>query len=939
MGMSKTAHASRVLLNISTATLALTAVVAPAWADEAPPADDILVTGQRQSTVIAIERKKNADNVVDIISADNLGKLPDANVADALARIPGMSVIVNQDTGEGEYVAIRGLSGTYNAVYINGVRVAQTDPSSRDVSLTVLPPNGLAEIRVTKTLTPDQDGDGIGGSIDFRTPTAFDFADSTILRVYGAGGFNQQARKADEDSSNFQGQADFGQRFADDRFGIFLSANYGVSHGNGQETENDGEWEPYNWRKDSEEVIDESNMHLPGIDLDYRRLQQKRYGGNLSFDFHGDTTQLYLRGQYSRQEQRGTNEVTDYRNRPTARLTQVNENDTGLAQPESMITGQFQQGGKTYNRYGYTAGQIVDRDGDGVITDLDAGSNGYWSLNGRSGVWDPRQFQFARNFGTIDMDQTLYTINLGGHSDLDRLHLDYDVSYSGGDRTSPQGYSISYNCDKCTYPLNATGIDWVSSDPRFPKAGLPAFAEFVEKDSSLLAFDGASSSRSKQKDDRIAARFYLRYDFESALDYVKVGAKYMRSKRDYDYTPIYDGDLSGTALDGLNLQQSGLVEKEVNSILRGQYYYGDVLSRARVEAAIKAGMAANPMDADAAEFFADDKRSTEKVYAAYALAHFQLSDVGIIAGARVERRETTNVFWSDDGDDSGFDRTSNGYTMFLPSITAIWRPADDKVLRAAVWTGYSPPEYSYLSSGQSITRDPGTNEIIAISRGNPDLKPAKSINADLSLEYYPDATSILSAAVYYKHIDNFIFTNGSQVNANTQNGTIEISQPQNGETAKIYGIELNMVKGLQGLAPPFDGFGLEGNVTVQKSSAETGLDYRQGKSIRFINAPHLMYNAAITYQKYGIETKLSYNYRGKFIESLRDNAVDKWVRPNKSLDFHLRYNFTSHLAMDFDVGNVLNDYKYYTTKGDNPSYMKDYMEAGRTFLLRGSYRF
>lgn len=940
METSRIARVRRALLKISVASAAIVVAAGqPAFADEAPGDGAIVVTGQRLSTTAAIEKKRRADNVVDIISADNLGKLPDANVADALARVPGLSVIVNQDTGEGEYVAIRGLSGTYNAVYINGVRVAQTDPSSRDVSLTVLPPNGLAEIRVTKTLTPDQDGDGIGGSIDFRTPTAFDFKDVMTLRAYGSGGFNQQAEKAGEKSTNYQGQIDFGHRFADDRFGIFLSGNYGVSHGNGQETENDGEWEPYNWRKDSEEQIDESNMHLPGIDLDYRRLKQTRYGGNLSFDYRGEATQLYLRGQYSRQEQRGTNELTDYRNRPTARLTQVNENDTGLAQPNSVITGQFERDGRTINRYGYTTAQIADRDGDGVITDLDAGSSGYWSLNGRSGVWDPKEFQFARNYGTIDMDQTLYTINLGGHSDLERLHLDYDVSYSGGNRKTPDSYSISYDCDRCTYPLNATGIDWVASDPRFPKAGLPAFARFVETDSSLLAFDGASVERSEQRDRRIAARFDARYDFEGVLDYVKVGGKFMRSKRTYDYTPIYDGELSGTPLDGLNLEQSGLVEKEVLSMLRGQYYYGDVLSRTRVEAAIRAAMAANPDNIDVTDTLADDKRSTEKVYAGYALAHFQIDDLGIIAGARVERRETRNVFWSDDGDNSGFDSTANAYTMFLPSITAVWRPDDSKVVRAAVWTGYSPPEYSYLSAGQSIGRDPGSNEIISISRGNPDLKPAKSINADLSLEYYPDATSILSAGIYYKHIKNFIFTNGSQVNASTQNGTIEISQPQNGETAELYGVELNMVKSLQGLASPFDGFGIEGNVTIQQSEAETGLAYRQGRSIRFINAPHLMYNAAITYQKYGIETKLSYNYRGKFIESLRDNAVDKWVRPNRSLDFHTRYNLNSHFALDFDVGNILNDWKYYTTKGDNPGYMKDYLETGRTFLFRASYRY
>ena len=923
-------------LSASCAALAAACVPAIGHAEDAAPGETIVVTGQRLSTETAIGAKRTADNVVDVISADDLGKLPDANVADSLARIPGLSVIVNQDTGEGEYVTVRGLAGTYNAVSINGVRVAQTNPDSRDVSLTVLPPNGLAEVRVTKTLTPDLDGDAIGGTINLRTPTAFDFKDSTIIRLYGAAGINQQADKAGEKAGSYQIQGDFGTRFADDRFGIFVSANYGVSHGNGQETENDGEWEPYNWRKDAEEIIDESNMHLPGIDLDYRRLKQTRYGGNISLDYRGDATLLYLRGQYSRQEQRGTNDLTDYRNRPTARLTQVDIEDRNLAQPDAMIVGEDPVKGKIY---GYTTAQIVDRDGDGRITDADTGTNGYWSLNGRSGVWNPKQFQFARNFETINLDQTLYTVNAGGSSQLGKLSLEYDLSYSGGERSNPDSYSISYGCDQCAWPLNATGIDWVSSNPRFPKAGLPAFARFVETDSSLLLFDGASHERSKQTDNRIAFRLDGRYDVGGVLDHVKVGAKFMRSKRKYDSTRLYDGDFAGTPLDGLNLDQSGLVEKEVTSMLGGQYYYGDVFSREAVIAAIRAAEQVNPFAPDDTDQLADDKRSTEKVYAAYALANFDFDTLRVIVGTRMERRETHNVFWSDDGANSGFDTTDRGYTVLLPSVNAIWRPSPKATVRAAIWTGYSPPEYGYISAGQSVTREPGTGEIIAISRGNPDLKAARALNLDLSAEYYPDSSSIISATAYYKRIRNFIFTNGSEVPATTPNGSIEITQPQNGETAKVYGMEFNFIKSLQGLPEPFDGFGIEANLTVQHSEAETGLPYRKGRPIRLINTPHLMYNAALTFQKYGIEAKLSYNYRGKFIEDMRDNAVDKWVRPNKSLDFHSRFHLTDQFAVDFDVANILGGWKYWTTKGDNPSYMKDYMEPGRTFLMRASYVF
>jgi len=152
-------------------------------------------------------------------------------------------------------------------------------------------------------------------------------------------------------------------------------------------------------------------------------------GGNASFDYHGDTTQLYLRGQYAHAEKVGTNDYTDYRSRKTKRLTQMNAKDTSLRQPEDMIVGTDSKLGSIY---GYTPAEIVDVDKDGRITDADRNSNQYWSLNGRSGVWKLKAFQFARSFETQDYTQDLVTVQIGGTASLDKLKLTYDVSHSAG---------------------------------------------------------------------------------------------------------------------------------------------------------------------------------------------------------------------------------------------------------------------------------------------------------------------------------------------------------------------------------------------------------------------------------------------------------------------------------------------------------------------------
>ncbi|KDP93399.1 TonB-dependent receptor [Brevundimonas sp. EAKA] len=934
--------------DLRTVLLAGSAVLAASSAHaqtvQAPAAaevDEVVVTGQRLSTANAIEAQRRSGVVSSVISSDDLGKLPDANVADALARAPGINVVVNQETGEGEYVSVRGLAGTFNAYSINGVRVALTDPDSRKMSMTVLPPNGLKSITVSKTLTPDMDGDAIGGSVNFQTPTAFDFT-KPVARAFLSYGVNDRAQEQGEEDGSGQIQMDFASRLSSDsRFGAFVSFNYGKSNSLNEETENDGEWEPYRWRKDSEEAIDERSMYLPGIDLDYRRIEQERFGGNFSLDYQGQANDFYLRGQYSRLERTGTNDYTDFRSRKTKRLQQVDLENASLIQPDNAVVG-FGAKGRIYS---YTVAQMKDFDADGVITDADRkSSSSYWSLFGRSGVWSPETFQFARTFQTLDQVSTLGTINLGGQSRLNRLTLDYDLSYSAGEKGGPDSFSIGYNCDACSAPFNQTGLLWSSYDPRFPMPQLPAFAQNAQNDPNLLPYDGGGRSRDKQTDARTAFKFDAVYEMEGVVRHLKAGVKVLWSEREYDATPIWGGSFDNTPLEGKSLGQSGLIDREVGSVLNGRYYYGAILNRDRVTAAIEAAQKANPVTYSYADLSSSDKSGEETIYAGYGLASFQFNDLDVVAGVRVEHTEVSNTNWIEDEAQTGFGDTDSNYTNVLPSVTAVYRPSDNFVYRGAIWTSFSRPEFSNISRGVSVGRAPPRpgqtlGDIVSISRGNPDLKPAEALNLDVSAEYYPDRSSLVSIGVFHKKIDHFIFTNGSAVDADTQEGVITISQPKNGETAKITGVELNLIKSFEGMGAPFDGFGVEANLTRQVSEAETGLDYRKGRSISFIQAPDLIYNASLTYQKYGFEARLSYQYQGAYIEDLRDNAVDKWVQPNKSLDFHSRYNFRPGLTMDFDVQNILDGHRYYTTKGESPSYQKDYMEPGRNFLVRLAYSY
>lgn len=134
--------------------------------------DNILVVGQRSNLSRALNRQRNADNLLNAITSDFIGQFPDQNVTEAAQRISGVSI--NRDQGEGRSITIRGANSNLNSTTINGQRVTTADGDERSLALDVIPSELLETLQIAKTLTPDMDGDGIGGAINIETSTAFD---------------------------------------------------------------------------------------------------------------------------------------------------------------------------------------------------------------------------------------------------------------------------------------------------------------------------------------------------------------------------------------------------------------------------------------------------------------------------------------------------------------------------------------------------------------------------------------------------------------------------------------------------------------------------------------------------------------------------------------------------------------------------------------------
>lgn len=837
-------------------------------------AESIIVTAATPDKT-AIQQKRLMTGISDSLSAEDLRSSTTSSIADSLTKIPGVSAIVNQTTGQGQYVTIRGLAGTYNNFMINGAKVASTNAESRDVSLNLLQPYGMAGVTVSKTQTPDMMGDAIAGSIDFRTPTAFDFKKPRMLRVYSAAGYNDSAMSQNQSSFGGQIQVDGARRFLNDRLGVYLSGYYVVDHTLGQEIENDGAYRPYYKAPDTTSHVDFNSLQLPGIDLAYRRTRQERVGGSFAVDYHEDIWSAYLHGQYARLQVKGDLDTTEYNN-----------------------TGNY------YNA---------------------------------SGIWSPSQFLFGREFQVADDNQYLANLQGGGKLDKGRFHLSFNASVSRGQDSTPNQYSTEY--DK-TFD---EGISWSHIDPRFPTVTASPFANSVQYNPALLPLDGASLERSATTNTVVSTNLDIKYDVNDIIRYFKSGFQFRNSTRSYYDHLLWQGDFSGTSLNGLNLAQSALLGRTVNEILHNRYYYGPIYSREAVISAIRSAMQATPgAGTDAASMYGNDTNTTERVFAGYIMTDITLGKLSLIGGLRYERRDTESAFFNNDSGILSPASSYRGYGVFLPSITANLPVTRNLLFRGAIWTGYSAPEYGYLSGSQTVTRNPGTGNIIAISQGNPNLKAARSLNFDLSGDYYMDANSMISVAGYYKKLRNFIFTNGDSVPATNEVGSIDVTQPQNGKNASLYGVEFTASRTLLGLIPHssplyfFDGFGVSGNVTFQRSSANSGQSWRT-ENTPLVYAPNLLYNMSLNYRKYGLDARLSLSYRGKYIEQLRANQIDKWVQHNRNLSLHVGYNITRNLQVAFDGNNLLNDWAYFTTRGEAVQYQKDYIEFGRTFLWHLDY--
>jgi TonB-dependent receptor len=925
-----------------------------------PAQGEIVVTGYVEAVQKALDTKRRNDTVSDTIMADDMGKLPANNVSEALARLPGVNAVRSATTGEGDRITVRGLSTELNNYSINGVRLggagSRDNNFYRGVRLSVLPPDGIKQITVYKTLTPDRDGDALGGSVDISTPTAFD-QDPTYFRLSAEGGMldKYDHRKSGQISGAVSRQFN-------DHFGIYVSANWSRRKSQFEQNGVDGDNQPNTWYDDSETLgWDPNRFVMRGMDLGFGETDVKRWGGNTSVDYRSDNHDLHFRGQYAQYQKKEFLNRLNFRNdtsKNSTRLSQVDTDDTSLGQPDDSVVGYDDDLGRIYS---YTTGQIVDRDGDGLITDADRSAKSFYSLNGGSGTWDPQGFRLRRFWEATNESGNLASANVGGVSRLGTVTIDYDVSYSQSKDTLDDGYTMEFRSDKYGW-LGNTGVLFSSSgDARYPKWLLNDAGMEAVQDPSEYAFSSLEGEVGGSSEKLWQVQANLEWKPDSAwLESIKTGGKFYDSRR-----RTYSGSFLQLDADGTLADFSDFYGKTVTSLFGGAYsglyQLGTTIDNAKMLAELQRaedgdssvfdGFAVDPSNAEISD--EDSFRFNERVISGYAMATARFGRATVITGVRVETtRNTIEAYNLDQVQGARYTTDHSSFTNVLPSIHVNYDFADNKTkLRGVVWTSFARPDIARMSSAREYAYDSdpdGDGEqnptadwvLLGIEQGNPNLKPMRSVNFDMSLEHYAGNTGAYSVALYYKRITNFLFRSSS---SNIRDGTlgenvdptgVAISMPNNGKSAEVYGVEFSAQQQLHWLPGILGSLGVGGNLTLQRSKAITGLSWHpEGYTLPLMETPETIANLQLFWERKGWEIYGAWNYQSKFLGGINDFGNNPYEQAYSFVDLTFRKTFMKKSSIQFQVQNLFDAHTYWQTVSTGQGASRAYIKNGRSMTL------
>ena len=799
--------------------------------------EHVEVVGQAVSLDKALKQQRSSDNIESVVHADGVAQLPDANVAEAVQRLPGISI--ERDQGEGRFVSVRGLGPDLNTVTINGTLVPSPESARRAVALDVLPSELVQSLSVIKTLTPDMDANSLGGTVDVRSLSAFDH-DGLFYTTSTEAAYNKNSHQTSPKVSGAISDR-FSLGDGIDNFGVAAALSWNKRDFRSDNVETGGDWD----------FTD--GARLNSFEQRIYDISRERTGGGLNFDYKpDDDTSLYLRTLYSRFKDSET------------------RNSTAIEFADPQAEGEV---GKTK-----TKRKLKQREETQEIQSYVFGGErmmGLWTLSGQAGYSKSSEDSPGHIAGATFKGNS--SIGDGGFYDTE----------------TPRPIIGQGFYDPTNFTLDK--VDWEEQNTRD-----------TEKNIRLdLARD---------------------YDVQGYASQVKFGGKVSRRNKDNDLNAWVYKDFAdlGYTDDQLNLDRFNKGNLHYNL---GQF--GPGISGGAIKDLI-GGL--NPNDYyDEQESRANDFTMREDINSAYLMNTVDIDDWRFIAGMRYEGTEfeakgtgvRDGVFEAQD--------TKRDYHHWLPGLHARYQLAKNTQLRAAWTNAVVRPTFGQLAPGFVIDDD-------VAEFGNPNLKPLESSNFDLGIEHFMGQAGTVSAFLFYKDIKNFVYNTDLAGSGEWVDFT-EAHSYANGDSAKLYGLELAYSQKFDWLPAPWNGVILGANTTFSRSRASIkGVDATTGASLKrdidLPNQSNTVGNLMLGWEDEKLSLRLSANYKSDYLYELagiNDKAHDTHVDAQTFVDFSARYSLTKNLQVSFDAQN-LTDQPYFVYSG-NSRYNNQYEEYGPTYSV------
>jgi iron complex outermembrane receptor protein len=900
------------------------------------PADDggtdIVVRGVRGSLLRSIQAKRNADTIVDAISAEELGKFPNRNVAEALANIPGVTV-GRDGRGEGRSVTVRGLGENFAITTLNG-RILPTDGADRSFAFDVLPSEIISGAEVSKAVRSSELEGSIGGNINLRTARPLD---RTGTHASGSveGQYNDLVDKA-----GYKVTGVISTTFANDTMGVMIGGSYNKykfrTDNLGEYSITDGTEAAYKVDFNRDGKIDPNENGPAYIWPDYYSVgtvqgERERIGAAGAFQWKPSSNfELTIDGIYSHYD------VTQHNYRSSNYLNPLDDTGAPRWDPASIsvdsnnvvtgfkvndfvsevLTSDEPRKSQTYQFGGHIDWQPIAQlkvamDGYyGKAQDKSGGQNRFVvaGIPGSSAVFA------ARDGGLPDLAITIP----GGRPLSEATDDDFHAHYIGiqgqniQDRTQGAKLDLTYEVDNDTFKSITFGGAWTDRKKTVDQLD-NQYTTSCNYCGYPFSFGELGASVVQARNGNILGK--LSGNFPRNFPYFDIDT-YLAALPRADNNPAILNpnsclDATGTPIPGCALSPypAGYSTQIVQPNLPASYRIGERTWAGYVQF----NLAGTRWRGDIGARLVSTKVSS--------------TGYGATIASIIPRVGTQD----NDVDFNPVTAINGGgdYLRLLPAVNFAYDITDGFRVRLAASQAISRPSFGELSPAKDATSaQSGTFNIY--DAGNPNLKPTSADQFDVSFEYYPSNRLALTAAAFYKHITNFVsnvpvdvtITPTAQPANQQQNFDFVEYQVINGDSAKVYGVEVGGQYFLD------NGFGVQANVTYNHSKATSG-----DVTTRLAGAIPFSANAKLFYENHGIGAQVSYSFQSRYTYAQSGNLS---YLPVKEDGYHemsasLSYDLTDNISIYGQGSNLLGS----AIKRDNSySNVPNFYEySGRSFFF------